>query len=306
MQAQIQDLTAQLVASQQQCADLQAAATAVASSKDLVTPARLNQLGPMQQQVSLSEAAEANKSQRAQQHLRTGDEAARASQGSNASWRDALGLDSDSDADQAPAGQLANTVGAAGPSDIGPAWMQKPMGAGDVCSASDLAHHQALGRSEGADNAPAGLQLAVTSSHMHQQAQRSQQPLNSGALVAMPEQGAEPSASGQEVGWPRSSGPMQHAVRTSTLCPSMCIEALRSGDVNVYFSCSTPGFNMRILEAEGAAGQCLSNIRQQELCPGVPQDKNPAEGRHRLLCMPHEAGWARRSGRSKSVPNGCM
>ena len=246
MQAQIQDLTAQLVASQQQCADLQAAATSAASSRTHVTnTTRIHPHGPDEQQVMDIEAAEANKPQHAQQHrrqqhLRTADEAVRASQGSNASWRDALGLDSDSDAEQAPAGQMANNAGMVGSSNIGPARLQKPLGAGDLRSASHLPAHQTSGQSEGAGRAAAGLQLAVTSSSMHQQhlgqsqgagseaaglqlavtsspmhqeALQPQRPLNPGTLVAMPEQDAMPNTLGQELVWPHSSGPMQRAVR---------------------------------------------------------------------------------------------
>lgn len=223
MQAQIQDLTAQLVASQQQCADLQAVAVAAASSESHVNPPQPHQHGPKEQQHSKSEVAEANRSQPAQQHkrqqhLRTANETARASQGSNASWRDALGLDSDSDADQAPSGPMvarlpSNTAGVVGPSSIGPAWKQKSLEAGHPVSAAGLAHHQTEGQTDGTGNVMAGLQLALTSSSMDQQALQSHQPLNPGALVAMPETAAMPGFTGKEVGWPQSPGPLQHAVR---------------------------------------------------------------------------------------------
>ena len=114
LQAQVQDLTAQLAASQQQCAELAAAASAAAqvpsAANNLSEAPKLTGRAPQYSSAVHGALHSANsrvadhKQQRQQQGapVRTSQ---RASQGSNASWRDALGLDSDSDVEHPSAAQ---------------------------------------------------------------------------------------------------------------------------------------------------------------------------------------------------------
>ncbi|KAK9821857.1 hypothetical protein WJX74_006036 [Apatococcus lobatus] len=114
LQAQVQDLTAQLVASQQQCSDLKAAA-AEGANLPHSTSRTVSQTShrPDQQQSGEASASDAQPQHAQQPHhqqsLQIAEETTIASQGSNASWRDALGLDSDSDAEHPPSSALEET-----------------------------------------------------------------------------------------------------------------------------------------------------------------------------------------------------
>ncbi len=118
MQAQIQDLTAQLVASQQQCMAMQEAAKVAASAAPSSShhqpehpPARSESAV---QHSAKGEVLEGVPQPLQPQQLRESVRGSnisnehKASQGSNISWRHALGLDSDSDGEQ-PAGLAAST-----------------------------------------------------------------------------------------------------------------------------------------------------------------------------------------------------
>ena len=213
LQAQIQDLTAQLVASQQQCTDLEAvAAAATAYSKHSCTNPRAQ--GPKINGCVLVDP-EPLHSQPAHQHRpqQAAEETARTSQGSSTPWRDALGLDSDSDAEHPASSALTHIPELARSLTSGPAHMAQPVAAGKSHLVADLARSHMQNVEEGTGNPSAGLPLAVTSPPMHCQMPGSLQ--GHGAIVVVPEGGAVSSTSRREVGWHQGSGTMQHVVSLS-------------------------------------------------------------------------------------------
>ena len=216
LQAQIQDLTAQLVASQQQCTGLQAtAAAATACPKDRCSPTNPRALTPSQgSQMNGSVLVDPELLHVLPAHQprpqQAAEETARASRGSSTPWQDALGLDSDSDAEHPLPPALTHRPELTRSLSSGPAHKIQPVATGKSHLMSDL---DLLNVEEGAGNPPAGPQLAVTSSPMHRQVPESLQAIHRGAIVVVTEGGAVSSTSGREVGWHQGSGTRQHAVR---------------------------------------------------------------------------------------------